>query len=102
MHVESCNGKLRDELLNREMFLNLVEARCVVEEWRLDYNHHRPHSSLGWRTPAVFAAKFKEAAAVGAFSAEFPADPPVGDSLLPLDLPAHSKPNLSQRVAPKS
>ena len=42
-YVESFNGKLRDELLNRELFLSLAEARCVVDEWRLDYNHHRPH-----------------------------------------------------------
>ncbi len=55
-YVESFNGKLRDELLNRELFLSLAEARWVVDRWRLDYNHRRPHSSLEYRTPAAFAA----------------------------------------------
>ena len=55
-YVESFNGKLRDELLNRELFLSLEEARWVVDRWRMDYNHHRPHSALDYRTPAVFAA----------------------------------------------
>ena len=56
-YVESFNGKLRDECLNRELFLNLTETRYVVDRWRLDYNHHRPHSMLNWQTPAVFAAR---------------------------------------------
>lgn len=47
----------RDELLNRELFLSLTEARCVLDEWRLEYNHHRPHSRLGWMMPAAFAAR---------------------------------------------
>ena len=55
-YVESFNGKLRDELLDRELFLSLEEAKYVAERWRLDYNHHRPHSSLNWMTPAAFAA----------------------------------------------
>jgi len=55
-YVESFNGKLRDELLNRELFLSLAEARWVVDRWRLDYNHRRPHSSLEYQTPAAFAA----------------------------------------------
>ena len=54
-YVESFNGKLRDELLNQELFLSLAEARYVAGRWWLDYNHHRPHSSLGWMTPAAFA-----------------------------------------------
>ena len=45
-YVESFNGKLRDELLNLELFLSLEEAKYVAERWRLDYNHHRPHSAL--------------------------------------------------------
>ena len=53
--IRSGNGKLRDELLNQELFLSLAEARYVAERWRLDYNHHRPHSSLGWMTPPAFA-----------------------------------------------
>ena len=55
-YVESFNGKLRDECLNGELFLNLAEARYVVDRWRLDYNHHRPHSRLDWMTPAAYAA----------------------------------------------
>ena len=55
-YVESFNGKLRDELLNRELFLSLEEARWVIDRWRIDYNHHRPHSALDYRTPAAFAA----------------------------------------------
>ena len=54
-YVESFNGKLRDELLNRELFQSLEEARWVIDRWRMDYNHHRPHSALDYRTPAAFA-----------------------------------------------
>lgn len=50
--VESFNGKLRGECLNREWFRDLREARVVIEAWRQFYNHQRPHSSLGYRTPA--------------------------------------------------
>ena len=56
-YVESFNGKLRDELLNRELFLSQAEARWVIDHWRLDYNHRRPHSSLDYQTPAAFAAR---------------------------------------------
>jgi len=55
-YVESFNGKLRDELLNQELFLSLAEARWVIDRWRLDYNHHRIHSALNYRTPAAYAA----------------------------------------------
>jgi putative transposase len=51
-YVESFNGKLRDELLNPEVFDTLLEARVLVERWRRDYNRVRPHSSLGYRPPA--------------------------------------------------
>ena len=49
---ESFNGKLRDELLNGEIFYNLKEAQVLVENWRREYNTIRPHSSLGYRPPA--------------------------------------------------
>ena len=49
---ESFNGKLRDELLNREIFYTLPEAQTLIEAWRRDYNQIRPHSSLGYRPPA--------------------------------------------------
>ena len=55
--MESFNGKFRDELLNRELFLSLEEARWVIDRWRLDYNHHRRHSALDYETPAAFAAR---------------------------------------------
>ena len=51
-YCESFNGKLRDELLNSEIFYSLKEARIVIEQWRMHYNTIRPHSSLGYRPPA--------------------------------------------------
>ena len=55
-YVESFSEKLRDELLNRELFLQIDELRYVVERWWMDYNHYRPHSSLDYMSPAAFAA----------------------------------------------
>ena len=54
-YAESFNSRMRDELLNGELFLHLDETKYVVERWRMDYNHYRPHSSLGYMTPAGFA-----------------------------------------------
>ena len=51
-YIESFNGKLRDELLNREIFTTLEEAKVLIEQWQRDYNHVRPHSALGYRPPA--------------------------------------------------
>jgi len=51
-YIESFNGKLRDELLNCEIFTTLTEAKVLIEEWRREYNRVRPHSSLGYRPPA--------------------------------------------------
>lgn len=51
-YVESFNGKLRDELLNAEVFNTLLEARVLIEQWRVHYNTVRPHSSLAYRPPA--------------------------------------------------
>lgn len=55
-YSESFNSRLRDELLDREVFETLKEAKVIIEDHRLEYNHRRPHSSLGYRTPAEFAA----------------------------------------------
>lgn len=55
-YIESFNGKLRDELLNGEIFYTLQEARVLIEMWRKHYNQVRPHSSLGYRPPAPEAA----------------------------------------------
>ena len=53
---ESFNSRFRDELLNGELFTSVKEAKVVTEDFRLEYNHRRPHSSLGYQTPAAFAA----------------------------------------------
>ena len=55
-YIESFHDKLRDECLNRELFGSLLEAQVIIEQWRLEYNGLRPHSSLGYRTPDEFAA----------------------------------------------
>ena len=60
-YIESFNGKLRDELLDREVFYTLLEVRVLTERYRRTYNRVRPHSSLGYRPPAPEAL--------------FPADP---------------------------
>ncbi len=57
-HVESFNGKLRDELLDRELFTTLLEAKVLVEQYRKNYNEHRPHSALGYLAPSAFAAAY--------------------------------------------
>ncbi|WP_085989785.1 IS3 family transposase [Rhizobium sp. CCGE 510] len=54
-YVESFNGRMRDELLNESLFFGLDHARSAIAEWADDYNHFRPHSSLGYQTPASYA-----------------------------------------------
>ena len=56
--VESFNGRLRDEFLNETLFTSLMQVSVALEEWRRDYNNVRPHSRIGWLTPAVHAAQF--------------------------------------------
>ncbi|MCH8130904.1 MAG: IS3 family transposase [Acidobacteria bacterium] len=56
--IESFNGRARDELLNITEFGSLTEARIVIEDWRIEYNTWRPHSSLGGLTPAEYAAQW--------------------------------------------
>jgi len=58
--VESFAGKIRDEVLALEAFDSLLEAKIVIEDWRNSYNTIRPHSSLKWKTPAAYAAAWKE------------------------------------------
>ena len=55
--IESFNGRLRDELLNETLFTSIAHARAALEEWRRDYNTVRPHSRIGWLTPAAYAAQ---------------------------------------------
>ncbi len=59
--MESFNGRLRDECLNEHWFLSLAD----VEAWRLDYNRARPHSALGYRTPAEVYSEHKQPALAG-------------------------------------
>jgi transposase InsO family protein len=54
--VESFGSRVRDEVLSIEAFDSLLEARTVIEDWKEIYNHQRPHSSLGWKPPAAYAA----------------------------------------------
>lgn len=60
-YVESFGGRVRDELLAVELFSCLTEARVLIEDWRVDYNEHRPHSALGMMAPAVFARGYRQA-----------------------------------------
>jgi putative transposase len=66
--IESFNGKFRDEKLNDTLFSSLHQARVELATWKDDYNHHRPHSGLGWLTPSEFAksATSKQAMALDA------------------------------------
>jgi transposase InsO family protein len=68
-YAESFHGRLRDELLNTELFTDVIHAQVLADRWRSDYNHRRPHSALKYQTPAAFAATLTE--------------PPVGAAPLP-------------------
>lgn len=61
-NIESFNSRFRQELLDRELFLGQEDARRCVDRWHLDYNHHRPHNSLGYAPPAGFAARWAASA----------------------------------------
>ena len=76
-YIESFNSRLRDELLKRELFLSLTEAKVVLDLWRIEYNQERPHGSLAWRTPAAYAAQLTTHSA-GAFPATPAAESPFG------------------------
>jgi putative transposase len=78
-HVESFNGRLRDECLNASWFWNLFDARRKIELWRNDYNGQRPHSSLGYRTPEEFARVVAPSPSVSFGST--PLDSPQGQAL---------------------
>jgi putative transposase len=58
--VESFNGRMRDELLNETLFFTVRQARSILARWVDDYNTERPHSSLGYATPAAFAAELEK------------------------------------------
>ncbi len=59
-YVESLNGRLRDELLNQELFFTLLEAQMLAEDWRTDHNKNHPHSALGMLSPDEFAAIWRQ------------------------------------------
>ena len=54
-YIEAFNSRIRQECLNASWFLSMADARQRINEWRIDYNHHRPHSALGNLTPSAFA-----------------------------------------------
>ena len=56
-YVESFNGKFQDSCLNQHWFYSLKDAETTIENWRMDYNRVRPHSSLSYQPPSVFAEK---------------------------------------------
>ncbi len=70
-YAESLHSRLRDELLNAGVFADVREAKALAANWRHEYNHHRPHSSLGDKPPAAFAATLA-APPVGPASAPYP------------------------------
>lgn len=59
--IEGFNARLRSECLNASWFLSMADARVRIEAWREDYNHYRPHTSLGNLTPAEFADQLRRA-----------------------------------------
>ena len=86
-YAESFHGRVRDELMNVELFLDLRDAKGHAARWKNEYNHRRPHSSLGYVPPAMFAASLNQARAVVVPAATLGC-PPVGATPLPPASPA--------------
>ena len=59
-YIESFNGEFRDECLNEHWFQSLAHARVIIQTWRKDYNEQRPHSMLGYKTPAEAAEQLRQ------------------------------------------
>jgi transposase InsO family protein len=59
-YIESFNARMRDECLNINAFWSLAHAQVVISDWRHEYNHHRRHSALGYKTPAQYATEQRE------------------------------------------
>ncbi|VVT04882.1 conserved hypothetical protein [Rhizobium sp. EC-SD404] len=74
-YVESFNGRMRDELLNESLFFGIDHARSAIAEWREDFNTARPHSSLGYQTPAAFAGTLAATASDAAHDKGFTSPP---------------------------
>jgi putative transposase len=88
--IESFNSRLRDECLNEHVFVSLREAREIIEAWRHDYNHVRPHSSLGALTPIEFADQ----------QGDRPPEPVWGSAARPLAPPPHPGQNINSGLYP--
>jgi putative transposase len=76
-HVESFNGRFRDECLNHNWFATLADAKEKIERWRMEYNKERPHSSLAYRTPEEFAKALSELTNRMELPTPIPPEPPV-------------------------
>ena len=79
--IESFNGKFRDECLNEHWFVSLADARAIIEGWRQTYNGERPHSALGYATPAAYAERLWGLRSPPAPSAPAGTPAPVGAGL---------------------
>ena len=90
----SVDASVRITLIDRELFLSLPEARVVLDQWRMDYNHRRPHGGLKWMNPAAFVAGLDDTAS-GAFPAASRGVSPVGATPLPPTHHADCSPTLS-------
>jgi len=86
-YAESFNSKLRDELLNAQVFIDVRDAGAHAARWQNEYNHRRPHSSLGYVPPATFAAALENNKRIEQIESSLGC-PPVGASPLPPDSPA--------------
>ena len=98
-YVESFGSRVRDELLSVELFSCLLESQVLIEDWRQDYNEHRPHSALGMMAPTRFAIGYREAHRAAALAAELRSPSglaPFGGD--PLTLQAPTNHQLSQQV----
>jgi len=98
-YVESFGSWVRDELLAVEQFSCLTKAQVLVEDWREDYNHHRPHSALGMKPPARFAKAWRaqQDALAASLRSPYGLTPRDGDTPTLTSEPNH---RLSQQVDP--
>jgi len=76
-HVESFNGRFRDECLNHNWFTTLTDAKEKMKKWRMEYNEERPHSSLAYRTPEEYAKTCSELTNRMGLKPAIPSKPPV-------------------------
>lgn len=77
-YIESFNSRFRDECLSQHRFASLSHMRSVIDNWREDYNHHRPHSALGYVPPALYASRCRTAATQGMPNTASPTMPTPG------------------------